>query len=89
MSIMLAATDMGIGTGHSGVSDQELAREILGFPPARFCAWLSGLGYPADRQLRPINNPSRRPLDNVVHREGWEGAPSQRVESMSEEERKK
>src|SRR3954447_7626566 len=30
MAMMLAATDLGIGTGHSAVRDQDLARELLG-----------------------------------------------------------
>lgn len=71
MSIMLAATDLGVGTGHGAVADQSLAREILGIPEDRFCAWLIALGYPADRPLEPIENPKRRPLDSVVHRETW------------------
>ena len=71
MSIMLAATDLGIGTGHASVHDQDLAREILGFPGDRFCGWLIGLGYPADRPLRPIENPDRRPFDSVVHEQSW------------------
>ncbi len=32
MSIMLAAAGLGIGSGHSAVSDQQLARRLLGFP---------------------------------------------------------
>jgi hypothetical protein len=36
MSIMLAAADLGIGSAHSAVSDQELARRLLGFPEDRF-----------------------------------------------------
>lgn len=71
MSIMLAAADLGIGSGHSSVQDQELARDILGFPEDRFCAWLIGLGYPADRPLRPIENPARQPLESLVHEETW------------------
>jgi nitroreductase len=67
MSIMLAATDLGIGTGHSAVGDQALARRILGLPEDRFCAYLIALGYPADRPLTPISKPSRRPFDSVVH----------------------
>ena len=31
-AIMLAATDLGIGTGHSSVGDQDKARAILGVP---------------------------------------------------------
>jgi nitroreductase len=71
MSIMLVAADLGIGSGHSAVEDQNLARRILSFPDDQFCALLIPLGYPADRPLRPIRRPNRRPFDNVVHRERW------------------
>jgi nitroreductase len=71
MSIMLAATDLGIGSAHSAVSDQELARRLLGFPEDRFCAWLITLGVPADRPLTPIARPNRRPFEDVVHRGQW------------------
>lgn len=71
MSMMIAAADLGIGTGHSGVGDQDLARALLGLPPDRFCAYLIALGYPADRPLRPIARPQRRPFDDVVHRGRW------------------
>ncbi len=71
MSIMLAATDLGIGSAHSAVSDQELARRLLGFPEDRFCAWLITLGVPADRPLTPLARPNRRPFEDVVHRGHW------------------
>jgi nitroreductase len=71
MAIMLAAADLGIGSGHSAVADQPLARRILGLPDDRFCAWLIALGYPADRPLRPIQRPNRRPFGEVVHRDRW------------------
>ena len=71
MSIMLAAADLGIGTAHAAVADQNLARSILDFPDDRFCAWLISVGYPSDRPLRPIANPSRRAFDDVVHRGRW------------------
>ena len=71
MSMMLAAADLGIGTGHAAVSDQSLAAEILGLPVGQELAWLVGLGYPADRPLKPIKNPNRRPFEEVVHHEGW------------------
>jgi nitroreductase len=71
MSMMLAAADLGIGSGHSSVGDQELARSVLGLPPDRSCAYLVAFGYPADRPLKPIRRPDRRPFDDVVHRGRW------------------
>ena len=63
MSIMVAAADLGIGSAHSAVADQDLARRLLGFPEDRFCAWLISLGVPADR---PLADPAAQPAP--VHR---------------------
>jgi nitroreductase len=71
MSIMLAAADLGIGSGHASVGDQDLARSILGVPEDRECAILIALGFPAGRRLGPINHPNRRVIEEVVHRERW------------------
>ena len=71
MSMMLAAAALGIGSGHSAVADQELARRLLGFPEDRTCAFLIPLGYPAGRPLAPISRPYRRPFDEVVHWGRW------------------
>jgi nitroreductase len=71
MSIMVAAADLGIGSGHSSVGDQDLARRLLGLPDDRECAWLIALGYPADRPLAPLVRPNRRDFDEVVHLDRW------------------
>jgi nitroreductase len=71
MSMILAAADLGVGSGHAAVRDQELARRLLGFPEDRVLAWMIAFGYPADRPLRPIQRPDRRPFDDVVHRDNW------------------
>jgi nitroreductase len=71
MAMMLAATDLGIGTGHSSVGDQDKARAILGVPDDYLVAYLLGVGYPADRPLAPIRKPSRRPFNEVVHHGRW------------------
>lgn len=71
MSMMIAAADLGIGSGHASVGDQDLARSILAFPEDRSCAYLIALGYPADHGLAPIARPDRRPFDDVVHLGGW------------------
>jgi nitroreductase len=71
MAMLLAATDLGIGSCHAGVADIRLARELLGFPEDRNWALLISLGYPADRPLTPIRNPQRRPSGEVVHLGRW------------------
>ena len=70
-AIMLAAADLGIGTGHSSVGDQEKAREILGVPADHDVAYMIGVGYPADRPLKPIVKPNRLPFDEVVRHGHW------------------
>jgi nitroreductase len=71
MSMMIAAADLGIGTRHASVHDYDLGAEILGLPEGKRLTWLFGLGYPGDRPIKPIVNPTRRPLDEVVHFETW------------------
>ncbi len=71
MSIMVAAAGLGIGSCHSAVGDQELARRLLGFPGDKSCAFLISLGYPAGRPLAPLRRPDRRPFDQVVHWGRW------------------
>ena len=71
MAMMLAATDLGIGSGHSAVGDQQACRDILGVPDSHLCAYMLALGYPADRPLARIANHDRRPFDEVVHRGRW------------------
>jgi nitroreductase len=71
MAMMIAATDLGIGTGHSSVGDQDKARAILGVPDDHLVAFLLGVGYPADRPLTPIRKPNRRPFSEVVHHGRW------------------
>jgi nitroreductase len=71
MAMLIAAADLGIGSGHSAVGDQDQARAILGLPEDRYVAYMVDLGYPAGRPLAPIKRPDRRPLSEVVHRGSW------------------
>jgi nitroreductase len=71
MLMMLAAADLGIGSGHSAVGDQAAARRVLGVPEDRLCAYMVALGYPEERALVPIAHPDRRPISEVVHRGHW------------------
>jgi len=70
-AMAVAAADLGLGTGHSSVGDQDRAREILGVPADHDVAFLFGIGYPADRPLKPVAKPDRRPLDEVIHHGRW------------------
>ncbi len=71
MAMMIAAADQGVGSGHAAVADQAKAREVLELPADRRVAYLIDLGYPADRPLKPIERPDRRPFDEVVHKGRW------------------
>ncbi len=71
MTIMLAAADLGIGTGHAFAQDQKQAQKVLGFPDDHVLAWMIALGYPADGPLKPIGELKRRPFGEVVHRGRW------------------
>jgi nitroreductase len=70
-NMMLAAADLGIGSGHAGVRDQHDVRQILGLPDDTVCPYMVAFGYPAGRPLRPLTKPDRRPFDEVVHWERW------------------
>ena len=71
-SMTLVATSLNIGSGIVYVDDKDMAARLLGLPDDRFAALLITLGYPADRPLKPIKNPNRRPFDDVVRRERWD-----------------
>jgi hypothetical protein len=47
------------------------SRRNVRLPAGKSCAFLTSLGYPANRLLAPIKNPDRRPFDDVVHRGHW------------------
>lgn len=69
--MMLTAADLGIGSGHAGVRDQQEVRRILSLPDDTMCPYLVAFGYPADRPLRPMVRPDRRPFGEVVHWDRW------------------
>jgi nitroreductase len=71
IQMMIAAADLGIGSGHSSIGDAELAARILELPAGKLAQYIIDFGYPADRPLRPILKPRRRPFDEVIHRDKW------------------
>jgi nitroreductase len=71
IQMALAATDRGIGSGHSSIGEQDRLRRLLGIPEDRRGTYMLALGYPADRPLAPLTKINRRPIDDVVHRGRW------------------
>ncbi|HLA93269.1 MAG TPA: nitroreductase family protein [Actinomycetota bacterium] len=67
-NLMLAAWERGIGSAHAAVYEQDLARELLGYPRDRRCDYVLGLGYPA---RPPTGSGRRRRLDQQLHRDRW------------------
>jgi nitroreductase len=71
IQMMIAAADLGVGSGHSSVGEQDLARRILGLPEGKLARYIIDFGFPADRPLKPIKKLNRRPFDEVIHRGRW------------------
>ena len=67
-SMMLAAWELGVGSVHAAVYDEELTRRLLGYPDGWRCDYLLSFGYPA---RRPTGGGTRKPLEQLVHRERW------------------
>lgn len=65
MQMMLAASDLGLGSAHAAVEDQRLASDVLGLGPAEICFYLIPIGWPREPQ-GPIRHPDRRPYEDVV-----------------------
>lgn len=65
--LILAATELGLGTCWIAAFDPDAAREALGLPEGVEPVAFTPLGYPAD-QLRPK---TRKPLSELVRSERW------------------
>ncbi|HWF71788.1 MAG TPA: nitroreductase family protein [Solirubrobacteraceae bacterium] len=71
IEMAICAADLGIGSGHAAIGDEDLLRELIGHPEDHRGAYMLALGYPADRPLRPLTQINRRPFEEVVHRGRW------------------
>ena len=72
-SMILQAWELGIGSVPATVYQQDLARQLLGYPEDHHCEFLLSFGYPADPDdlTRPLQSGGRKPRDDVVHEERW------------------
>ncbi len=65
--LILAATDLGLGTCWIGAFDRAAAREVLGIPGNVEPIAFSPLGYPADQPKEK----KRKPISELVRYEHW------------------
>ena len=65
--LILAATDLGLGTCWIAAFDPVAAREVLGLPEGVEPVAFTPLGYPADE----LRSKVRKPLSELVRHEGW------------------
>jgi nitroreductase len=65
--LILAATELGLGTCWIGAFDPDAAREVLGLPDAAEPIAFTPLGYPADEPRQK----KRKPLAELVRYENW------------------
>lgn len=65
--LVLAATDLGLGTCWVAAFDPAAAREVLGLPEGVEPVAFTPLGYPADQ----VGAKVRRPLTELVRYERW------------------
>ncbi len=65
--LILAATELGLGTCWIAAFDPEAAREVLGLPDDVEPVAFTPLGYPSDAGVLK----KRKPLPELVRYEGW------------------
>jgi nitroreductase len=76
--LVLAATDLGLGTCWLGAFDETVVKQTLGIPDGIKVVAMTPLGYPTEKEgLRGrmtrtlIGSKSRKDLAEIVHRERW------------------
>ncbi len=65
--LILAATELGLGTCWIAAFDPEAARTVLGIPPQMVPLIFTPVGYPADQPKEK----ERKPLESLVRYENW------------------
>jgi nitroreductase len=76
--LILAATDVGLGTCWIGGFNEKKIKDILGIPPRVKVVAMTPLGYPTEKQSTSdkvkktlIRSTSRKSLAELVHKEKW------------------
>lgn len=67
MNIILAATNIGLGTCWIGAFDEDIVRDILNIPIGERPVAMVPIGYPDEDPVIP----QRMDIDQIIHREKW------------------
>jgi len=67
MSIMLAATSIGLGTCWIGAFDEYMVMDILHIPAGERPVAMVPIGYPDEDPVMP----QRMDMNKIIHREKW------------------
>lgn len=67
MNIMLAATNIGLGTCWIGAFDEDIVRDILNIPIGERPVVMIPIGYPDEDPAMP----KRMDMDQILHLEKW------------------
>lgn len=67
MNIILAATNIGLGTCWIGAFDEDIVRDILNIPIGERPVAMVPIGYPDEDPVMP----QRMDMDQIIHREKW------------------
>jgi nitroreductase len=75
--LVLAATDMGLGTCWIGAFEEEKIKKVLQVPQGIKVVAMTPVGYPADATFgnkllkKFIGSEKRKPIEQMVHRNKW------------------
>ena len=71
--MQLAAWELGIGSCLASIYQQEIARQILGYPEDLYLYIAISFGYPLEEKVlnAPPRRGGRRPIDEIVHFDRW------------------
>ena len=72
-NMTLGAWELGIGSVPATVYNQDLARDLLGYPADHWCEFMLSFGYPANPEALTWakRGGGRKPREAVVHNERW------------------
>jgi nitroreductase len=68
VNLILAATELGLGTCWIANFDEKAAKKALGVPNEIRVVAMTPLGYPGEEK-GPVTD--KKPLDKIVHNEKW------------------